>query len=61
MEEQLGFEPRPQGFAILYISRFAIAPKEVDGIAGFEPANTGTKNQCLTAWRYPIFDTVVEL
>ena len=25
----------------------------VDGVEGFEPPNTGTKNQCLTAWRYP--------
>lgn len=23
------------------------------GIAGFEPANTGVKVRCLTAWRYP--------
>ncbi len=24
------------------------------GAAGFEPANTGTKNQCLTTWPRPI-------
>jgi hypothetical protein len=23
------------------------------GAAGFEPANAGTKNQCLTTWRRP--------
>ena len=23
------------------------------GTAGFEPANAGTKTQCLTAWRRP--------
>ena len=26
---------------------------KLDGIAGFEPANIGTKNRGLTAWRYP--------
>ena len=25
----------------------------VDGVEGFEPSNDGTKNRCLTAWRYP--------
>ena len=25
----------------------------VAGSAGFEPANAGTKTQCLTAWRRP--------
>ncbi len=24
------------------------------GMAGFEPAHTGTKNRCLTTWRHPI-------
>ena len=24
------------------------------GMAGFEPANDGTKNRCLTTWRHPI-------
>ena len=24
------------------------------GVPGFEPGNAGIKNQCLTAWRYPI-------
>ena len=24
------------------------------GTAGFEPANAGTKNRCLTTWRRPI-------
>ena len=23
------------------------------GVLGFEPRNAGTKNRCLTAWRYP--------
>ena len=23
------------------------------GVAGFEPANAGTKNRCLTTWRHP--------
>jgi hypothetical protein len=23
------------------------------GVAGFEPANGGTKSRCLTTWRYP--------
>ena len=26
---------------------------QVDGAEGFEPPNTGTKNQCLTAWPRP--------
>ena len=26
---------------------------KVDGVEGFEPSNDGTKNRCLTAWRYP--------
>ena len=26
----------------------------VDGVAGFEPANIGTKSRGLTTWRYPI-------
>lgn len=25
----------------------------VAGVAGFEPANAGTKNRCLTTWRHP--------
>ncbi len=25
----------------------------MDGVEGFEPPNNGTKNRCLTAWRYP--------
>ena len=25
----------------------------MDGVEGFEPPNTSTKNWCLTAWRYP--------
>ena len=27
----------------------------MDGVEGFEPPNDGTKNRCLTAWRYPNF------
>ena len=27
--------------------------KEVDGVEGFEPPNSGTKSHGLTAWRYP--------
>ena len=27
--------------------------KFVDGVEGFEPSSDGTKNRCLTAWRYP--------
>src|SRR5918993_550902 len=29
-------------------------PKKLAGAAGFEPANAGTKNRCLTTWRRPI-------
>jgi hypothetical protein len=29
-------------------------PKLMDGVEGFEPSSDGTKNRCLTAWRYPI-------
>ena len=25
----------------------------MDGVEGFEPSSDGTKNRCLTAWRYP--------
>lgn len=32
---------------------FNADPKEVAGVLGFEPRNGGTKNRCLTAWRYP--------
>jgi hypothetical protein len=27
--------------------------KSLAGAAGFEPANAGTKNRCLTTWRRP--------
>ncbi len=27
--------------------------KDLAGAAGFEPANAGTKNRCLTTWRRP--------
>jgi hypothetical protein len=27
--------------------------KSMAGVAGFEPANAGTKNRCLTTWRHP--------
>jgi hypothetical protein len=27
--------------------------KMMDGVEGFEPPNSGTKNHGLTAWRYP--------
>ena len=27
--------------------------KFLDGVEGFEPSSDGTKNRCLTAWRYP--------
>src|SRR3989344_5015691 len=27
--------------------------RNVAGVAGFEPANAGTKNRCLTTWRHP--------
>ena len=27
--------------------------KQMAGVAGFEPANTGVKVLCLTAWRHP--------
>lgn len=26
---------------------------KVAGVLGFEPRNGGTKNRCLTTWRYP--------
>lgn len=27
--------------------------RKMAGVAGFEPANAGTKNRCLTTWRHP--------
>ncbi len=33
----------------------------MDGVEGFEPPNVGTKNQCLTAWRYPNCEWVDEI
>ena len=29
--------------------------KSTTGAEGFEPANGGTKNRCLTTWRRPIY------
>src|SRR6187551_3655419 len=31
----------------------ACAARRLAGAAGFEPANAGTKNRCLTTWRRP--------
>lgn len=31
------------------------------GIAGFEPANVGVKDRCLTAWRYPIINEMCKI
>ena len=36
-------------FEVVILSISALA-----GAAGFEPANNGTKNRCLTAWPRPI-------
>ena len=38
---------------LLAVVQFDISP-QLAGVAGFEPADTRVKVQCLTAWRYPI-------
>src|ERR1700754_860954 len=35
------------------VSRSKILRIRLAGAAGFEPANAGTKNRCLTTWRRP--------
>ena len=36
-----------------YKNPFAMRTDFLAGVAGFEPANNGVKDRCLTAWRYP--------
>ena len=40
--------------AIHGVKRAGLIPSQpLTGVAGFEPAHSGVKDHCLTAWRYP--------
>lgn len=47
------FYMKGRGDFRMQAAKSAKAAQSLAGVAGFEPANAGTKNRCLTTWRHP--------
>ena len=46
-------------FNVFFNTSHPLLGLKMAGVAGFEPANVGVKDRCLTAWRYPNIDCPV--